>query len=199
MAVDDYVGISVVGRYQMQNIVNTMHYKITEQVAGENTILYSLCEAWVTALETPWVARHIDTYTLEGLRAFSKSGSNKRPGILSLGTSGAVVGSEVSSPLCRVITMYTDADNYRKRGRVMLSGCDTTMFNDDDGAVSAAEITALGALEGLLVGDIDNAGDTFSPYLLPVGEDPGESIVSALARKTPALIRSRRVRGFTIG
>ncbi|GAI77991.1 unnamed protein product, partial [marine sediment metagenome] len=103
------------------------------------------------------------------------------------------------SPLCRVITLYTDSDNYRKRGRVMLSGSALDMFNATDGSVTDGEISSLATLADLLIDPINFDEEAVSPYLLPIAEVEGEAITAALARKTPALIRSRRVRGFSIG
>ena len=199
MAVDDYIGIHVVGRYQSQNIVNTMHYRITAQTVTEHQILQLFVAAWLADLEALWVARHIDTYELVGVKAFSKSGENKRPGISSVGSNGTVVGEEVPSLVCRVITLYTDSTNYRKRGRVMLSGTAVSMLNTADGAITPTEITAMADLVDALIDPITIDEEAFAPYLLPVGIIDGEPITAGLARKTPAAIRSRRVRGFSIG
>lgn len=199
MAVDDIVGVRVVGRYQSQNIVNTLHYKITAQTATEHEILQLLCAAWDATLSTQWVNRHIDTYELIGIKAFSKTGDNKRPGILDIGDAGAVVGEEVPSPICRVITLYTDSDNYRRHGRVMLSGGAVSMFNTDDGAVTAAEVTALETLADLLIDPITFDEEGVTPVIPPTDLLAVENITAALPRKTPACIRSRRVRGFSIG
>lgn len=199
MAEDDTVGLHVVGRYQAQNIVSTLHFKITAQTVTEHQILQLLAGAWVDELEALWVAAHIDTYELVGVKMFSVTGDNKRPGIVAVGTAGTVVGSEVPSPICRVITLYTNSANFRRRGRVQLSGCDTTMFNDTDGAVTAAEILALASLADALIDPIAIDEESMAPVLPPRGELPVEPITAALVRKTPACIRSRRVRGFSIG
>lgn len=199
MAVEDIVGIHIVGRFQAQNIVNTLHYRVKSQTVDDHAILQLLVDAWDAAFNTAWLARHLDTYELVGCRAFSKSGNNKRPGILAIGDPGVVTGIETPSPVCRVITLYTDSTNYRRHGRVMLSGSDTTMFNDTDGAVTDVEQTALEALADLLITDVDSGGDSFEPSLPPAGANPVEKITAALPRKTPACVRSRRVRGFSIG
>lgn len=199
MAIDDIVGVHVVGRYQAQNIVNTLHYKIVGQTVTDHQILDLLCQAWDNTITAAWLARHIDSYELVGLRAFSKSGDNKRPGILAIGDPGVVTGVECPSPVCRVITMYTDSANYRRHGRLQLSGCDTLMFNDADGAVTTTEITALGTLADLLIDTLVQDEESFAPVLPPSGELLVEPITAVLVRKTPSLIRSRRVRGFSIG
>lgn len=199
MAVDDYVGVHIVGRYQSQNIVNTLHYKIVAQTCTDHLTLTLLATAWETTFEAAWVARHIDSYTLVGVKAFSLTGANKRPGIMEIGTPGGVVGTEAPSSLARVITMYTDGQNYRKRGRLMLSGCDIAMFDSADGAVSATERTALGTLADMIIDPITQDEESWAPYLPPVGVAEGEAITAALPRKTPGTIRSRRVRGFSIG
>lgn len=199
MAVDDIVGLHIVGRYQAQNIVNTLHFRVVGQTVTEHELLQLLCVAWDAAMNSLWLGAHIDTYELVGIRGFSKSGDNKRPGILAVGDPGTVVGVEVPSSVCRVITMYTDSDNYRRHGRVMLSGCDTTMFNDADGAVTAAEIAALSSLADALLDTVTSDDESWSPVIPPTDVLPFEAITGVLVRKTPALIRSRRVRGFSIG
>lgn len=199
MAVDDIVGVRVVGRYQQQNIVNTLHYRISAQTVTDHQILQLLADAWVLAFEAMWVARHIITYELVGVKAFSKSGDNKLPGIATVGTFGDVVGDELPSSVCRVITLYTDSSNYRRHGRVMLSGTAVTMLEDTDGAVTGTEITALGSLKDELIDPIVSDEEAWVPVIPPSGVLPVEDITASLARKTPASITSRRVRGFLIG
>lgn len=199
MAANDIVGIHITGRYQAQNIVSTLHFKIKAQTVTDHEVLQTLVVAWDTAMTTAWLARHIDSYELVGLRGFSKSGNNKRPGLLAIGDPGIVTGEEVPSPVCRVITLYTDSTNYRRHGRVMLSGADTLMFNNDDGAVTTTEIAALAALAGLFTADVVDGGDEFEPCIPPTATLPFELITSALVRKTPACVRSRRVRNFSVG
>jgi hypothetical protein len=199
MAVDDIVGVRIVGRYQSQNIVNTMHYKITAQDDTEHVILQLLAAEWETALKAYWLDLHNDAYSLMGLRAFSLSGENKRPGIVHIDDAGLLALIGAPSPLCRVITLYTDSTNYRRRGRIMLSGSNTTDFDEADGSVAAGVIGDLEALGLFLIEDLVSEGNTFSPGLAPHGILPFEPFTSVLGRKTPACIRSRRVRGFLIG
>jgi hypothetical protein len=199
MAVDDVVGCHVCGRYQSQNIVNTLHFKITQQTVTDHQILQLLAVAWDQAVSTIWLARHIDSYLLIGAKFFSVTGQNKRPGIVEIGNAGSVVGSEVPSPMCRVLTMYTDSDNFRRRGRLMISGCDTAMFDDTDGSVTSAERTALSSLADVLMDPVTVDEESMIPCIPPTATAPVETITSVLPRKTPACIRSRRVRGFNIG
>lgn len=202
MAVLDIIGLQIHGRYQNQNIVNTIHYQITEQVSNENDVLQQLVDNWVFINRGAWIGRHIDTYTLMGLKGFSVTGDNKRPGIAHIADAGLVTGTEVPSPVCRVLTLYTNSDNYRRRGRVMLSGSETLQFEDSDGSVTAAEIVLMEVLGASLIVDIDGEGDNAQPGLAPVAGPPAlpfEAFTSVLGRKTPALIRSRRVRSFGIG
>lgn len=199
MAVDDIVGLQICGRYQQQNIVNTIHFKLNEQVSDEHDILDSLCAAWEAANKVPWLARHMDTYSLMGLKGFSLTGDNKKPGIVHIDEPGVIVTGECSSALCRTITLYTDSDNYRRRGRVMLSGSSADHFNNDDGAVTDAELVLMAVLAPYLVADLSAGGDTAEPGLAPTVTLPWERFTGTQARKTPAVIRSRRVRGFSIG
>lgn len=199
MAVDDIIGIQVHGQYQMQNIVNVMHYKITEQVADDHDVLQQLALQWEIQNKATWLGRHIDTYSLMGLKAFSLTGENKRPGIVHIDEAGAIVGVESPSPLCRVITMYTQSENYRRRGRIMLSGSADAHFDDADGAVAAVEIALLTLLGQTLMADLDDGSEAAEPGLAPTAVLPFEKFTAVLARRTPACIRSRRVRGFAIG
>lgn len=199
MAVDDVIGIQIHGRYQMQNIVNIMHYKITTQTLDDHVILGSLCTQWETQHKTAWLARHIDSYRLMGLKGFSLTGANKRPGLVHIDEAGSIVGEEAPSPICRTITLYTDSDNYRRRGRLMLSGSADAHFHDDDGAVIDAELAFLVILGEALMIDLDTGSNAAEFGLASTALLPFEKITAVQARRTPACIRSRRVRGFSIG
>lgn len=199
MAQDDIIGLSIIGRYQDQNISNTIHYRIADQADTENDVLTTLCVDWQTTLKIPWLAVHNAAYSLMGLKAFNVLGANKIPGIEHIDDPGTVVGDPMPSPLCRVITMYTDSDNYRRRGRIMISGGSLAEFDDEDGAVLPAAITALETLGALLLQPLSYAGNTFIPGLRGRGEMLYYPFTGMKGRKTPALISSRRVRGFSIG
>jgi hypothetical protein len=199
MAENDEIGVQIHGRYQDQNIVNVMHYKITAQAASEADILYTLALAWESLHGTTWLSRHLDTYSLMGVKLFSISGANKRPGIQHIDEPGLVTGTEEPAALCRVVTLYTGSDNYRRRGRIMLSGSEILQFNDDDGGVTNAEIILMEALGTALLAPVTSGANTMIPGLRHTAALPFEPYTSALGRKTPALIRSRRVRGFAIG
>lgn len=199
MSVDDEVILRVVGRYQGQNIVNNLHYKISDQESSEAQILNVLVQAWDGDITTTWLARHIDTYNIVGLKAFNKVGAAKVPGFLAIGSPGAVVGVETPSPMCRTITLYTDSDNYRRRGRVMLSGSADGMFNDDDGGVTSTEIDALTALGQLLNAVLIDGNDSFTLVLAATDLLTNEVITSVKGRSTPSVLRSRRIKQFLIG
>lgn len=199
MAQGDTVILRVVGRYQGQNIVNNLHYMITDQESAETQILQNLCAAWNTAIPTTWLARHIDTYTLVGIKAFNKTGPIKVPGFLSIDSPGVVVGVETPSPVCRTITLYTASINYRRRGRIMLSGSADGMFNDDDGAVTTSEVDSLTALGQLLNSTLQSGNDAWVLAIPPTDLLPNEVITSVRGRTTPSVIRSRRIRQFLVG
>lgn len=199
MAVDDIIGIQIHGRYQMQNIVNVMHYEVTEQTSDDHELLGQFCTQWETQHKSGWLARHIDSYSLMGLKGFSITGANKRPGIVHINDPGAIVGEEAPSPICRVVTLYTDSDNYRRRGRIMLSGSADAHFNDADGAVTDVELAAMVILGEALILPMTFSGNTTQPGLRPQGILTFEQFTAAQSRRTPACIRSRRVRGFSIG
>lgn len=199
VAIGDEVTLRVVGRYQSQNIVNNLTYEIIAQTSAENRVLNSLVGAWDAMVKAAWLLRHIDTYTLVGTKAFNKVGDAKTPSFDTIQEAGGVVGIEVPSPVCRTITLYTESDNFRRRGRVMLSGCDTVMFNVSDGAVTVAEQTALDILGAVLLASIQLDEDSFQPILGSTAVLPKEQITDFKSRPTPSLISSRRIRQFLIG
>lgn len=199
MAVGDICTLRVVGKFQDQNIVNTLHYRITSQAATEHDVLESLCLGWETALKSSWVGRHITTYTLVGLKAFRKTGPAKIPGFRTIGQAGSVAGTEVPAAVCRTLTLYTDSTKFRRRGRIMLSGSASAMFNTTDGGVTSTELTALNTLASLLEATVSNGGDDFLICIPPAGADPYEDIEEIVARHTPSMVRSRRIRQFLIG
>lgn len=199
MAVDDIVGLRIVGRYQSQNIVNTLHFKITGQTGDDHDVLGDLTTAWGVTNQSQWLGMHSANYELVGLRGFSLTGANKVPGITEVGSPGTVVGTEVPAGICRVVTLYTDSSNYRRRGRIMLSGSVAEDFEEDDGSVDPTVRGFMASLGTALIQSIASAGSVFQPGLAPHGVLPFEEFTDVQARKTPALIRSRRIRGFLIG
>lgn len=199
MAMGDIVSLRVVGRYQSQNIVNTLHYRVSLQGADEESVLEQLVDTWDDDVQPAWCSNHIDTYTLIGLKAFNHTGAAKVPAFRVLGVPGGVTGDKVPSPVCRTITLYTQSANYRRRGRVMLSGSEAAMFMATDGAVTNAQIVILQTMATLLFAPLAGAADTFQ-LCLPAGAAGGsEDIVAALPRVTPSLISSRRVNQFLVG
>lgn len=199
MAEGDIVGIRCVGRYQDQNIVQTLHYEIVGQTISDHMILQVLSDAWDAKFSAAVVARSCDDYTLVGVKAFSLSGNNKRPGITTVGDAGTVVADGLPASLCRCITLYTNSTNFRRRGRWMMSGTCVTMVDDQDGSINIAERLALGSLVDLFIDTIVSDDESFAPILPPAGALPKEPITAALARVTPAYVTSRRIRGFAIG
>lgn len=199
MAVDDVVTLRVVGRYQSQNIVNTLHYQIAAQAANEQTVLDNLLIGWEADLEVLWLARHLDTYELVGLKAFNKVGAAKTPAFRAIATAGSVVGEEVPSSVCRTLTLYTASAKHRRRGRLMLSGTAVAMLETDDGAVTSMEQASLDTLGTTLLATIEQAGDEFNLVIPATAVDPVEPITDAKGRPTPSLIKSRRIREFLVG
>lgn len=199
MAVNDECILRVIGRFQSQNIVNTMHYRITAQVSNDQSVLQSMLVAWLATNESNWLAVHDDDYELIGLKSFVKSGTAKTPGVLAVNDSGGVVGTAVPAGMCRTITLYTADAKFRRRGRVMLSGADTTMFDATDGSLTTAHITALETLGSSLISQITSVGDEFHPGIPATAVDAWADFVDSKPRETPSMIRSRRVREFLIG
>ncbi|GAG73552.1 unnamed protein product, partial [marine sediment metagenome] len=89
--------------------------------------------------------------------------------------------------------------NYRVRGRVMLSGGVESMFNDTDGSVTDSEITALQPLATSLFNDIEVGGDVWRLGTWNKTLSTFSDRLALRPRKTPSVVRSRRLRQFMIG
>lgn len=199
MANNDICVLRLVGRYQSQNIVNTFHYRIVNQISTDLEVLEKLTLAWDSIIRNLWVARCIDSYTAVGLKAFRVTGTAKTPHYRVLNHAGTITGTEVPSNICRLITLYTTSSNHRRRGRVMMSGCATSMFDTADGSITNTEVAAMQSLGESMEAVLDAMEDTFQLCIPPSGTDPYEDIVDVLARSTPGAISSRRVRRFFVG
>lgn len=199
MAVDDVSTVRVIGRYQSQNIVNTLHYKHTAQDTDEEAILAVLCAAWEAELKTNWLAAHIDTYDLVGLRSFRQAGAPKIPAIRTITGSGAIDDAELPAYVCRTITLYTASTNHRRRGRVMLSGSGQAMFNAADGGVASANLVILQTLGATLELPIVLGDDAFQLVLPSTDVLPVEPVIATAARPTPSSVTTRRIRQYLVG
>jgi hypothetical protein len=199
MATGDVSVLRLIGRYQEQNIVNTLHYFHAEQVSSEIDVLDSLVTGWEVSHDATWVARHCDSYTLIGIKAFRTTGDPKVPFGTRLDHAGTVVGTEELSSVGRTITFYTNSANHRRHGRLMLSGGTNDMFVDSDGSVDTIEGVAMQALGDELLAELFSGGDEFKLCIPPTDTLPYEIITAARARSTPASIRSRRIKRFYIG
>ena len=199
MADTDVSTLRICGRYQGQNIVNTVHYQHTDQAGSDEEILRDLAIGWSTQFKTGWLARHNDAYTLVGLKAFVKEGTSKTPGYLVIDEAGAVVADQAVSFLCRTMTLYTADENHRRRGRIMISASNAAMFDASDGAVTTSELGLMQVLADLLEDPITYLTNTWTlvlPKVLTLGPFP---VTDIRARVTPSSVTSRRVRQFAIG
>lgn len=199
MSANDVAVVRVVGRFQDQNISNSFHYVLLSIDPPDNEALQNLATFWYTDIGAAWLARHSDAYELIGVKAFVAKGDASIPGYYNVGVSGDVVGDPQESYVCRTITRYTGNINPRVRGRAQLSGAVETMFDDADGAVTATEVTALAPLITLLDGNITGGGASWFPCLYDKVLDSTNLIILSKARVTPSLIRSRRIRQYSIG
>lgn len=200
MAIDDVSVLRIVGRYQQQNCVSSLHYQHTAQVDhDELDTLGEFITAWATACETAWLAAHIDTYELIGYKAFRVTGAAKVPAYQNRGFNGTVAGEEVPSNVCRTITLFTASSNHRRRGRVMLSGSEQAMFLAADGSVTVAAVGILQTLGDLLTTTVVDGNDEWDMVLPATDALPVEPVVKALGRVTPSALKSRRVKQYLIG
>jgi hypothetical protein len=199
MVENDVAVLRVVGRYQNQNISNTFHYFLTALTTPDDDALQNLVQFWETDIADAWLARHVDAYELIGIKAFVADGTSARPGYRAVGTAGDVVGDPQESFVCRVLTRYTDSTNPRVRGRLNLSGGAESMFDDTDGSVTTTEITALETLADLLDEQIIGGDATWTPVIFNTVLSTSEIITKTRPRVTPSVIRTRRIRQFSIG
>lgn len=199
MAATDVSLIRIVGRYQQQNIVNTLHYQHYAQTSTEEDVLEDFITAWSTANETAWLACHIDSYELIGYKAFRVTGAAKIPAYENRAQNGTVAGEEVPSNVCRTVTLYTASANHRRRGRVMLSGSEASMFNITDGSVTVAAVAILQTLGDLLDTRVETGGDAFDLCLPATATLPVELVTKSVGRVTPSAVKSRRVSQYLIG
>lgn len=199
MAVGDVAVLRIVGRYQSQNIINTMHYRIVVQANGDTEAWQELVDEWWTNFGSVWTARHIDAYELVGLKAFTVKGVTRPPGERSLNVPGDVVGTPQVSFACRTVTFYSASSNPRRRGRLMLSGGDEGMFEDSVGSVVTGEVIALTAMGTSLLANITSGDNQYEPVLYQKLPETISELVAAKGRVTPSSVRSRRIRRFLIG
>lgn len=202
MGVGDTIALKIVGRLQSQNIVQTLHYKVTAQTVADTAICDELCSAWSTTHQAAFLALISEDYELVGYKAFCVSGATLIPGQAVVGDNGTVVGESLPASVAKTITLYPEDVAMKHRGRFMIPGGTANHFDNDDGGVVAAQITSMQALGNALVAGCDNgAGDEFQ--LVIWGDQGGGNeafdISVAKARRTPANIRSRRIRELLIG
>lgn len=196
---NDVALLRVIGRFQDQNIVNTFHYVLLNIDPPDDFALTNLAIAWGTDIGPGWLARHSEAYQLVGIKAFLAKGESAIPGFNPEPFNGDVTGDPQESFVCRTITRYTNDPNPRVRGRTMLSGGVESMFSDTDGSVTDTEITALAPLIALLDGPISASGANWFPCLYNKLADRTSLIQQSVARVTPSVIRSRRIKQFLIG
>lgn len=199
MAVNDIAVLRIVGRYQSQNIVNSMHYLVEAQSTGDEQLWDDLVNAWFTAFNTSWPARHIEEYNWVGLKAFTVRGDTRPPGERSVSLAGTLTGNPQVAFVCRTITFYTDSANARRRGRLMLSGGGEDLFEDSIGSVTTGEVIALTTLGTALMATLSENSNDFKPILYDKATDTVSNLILAKGRSTPSAITSRRIRRFLIG
>lgn len=199
MSIGDVAVLRIVGRYQDQNIVNTMHYEVEDQATGDAVLWDTLIDGWIGDHETLWLGEHIDAYTLIGLKAFTVKGDTRPPGERTRNNAGTIAENPAPAFVCRTITFYSESSNPRVRGRLMLSGSSEAMFHDDDGSVVAGQIITMQALGDQLLGELVDTGNTFKPVLYSKLLDATNDLLAAKARITPSSVRSRRVKRMLIG
>lgn len=199
MAVGDICVLRVLGEYQNQNIVNTLHYRIVTEGSQPEDRLDALCSAWSSALQSIWIAAHIDTYILAATQANLVKGNAIPPGEFLIAAAGLVSGVPSPAINCRTITLYSDSNNHRRRGRVMLSGSDDGDFDPDTGIVVVGAMTLMQAIGDELLEAITPTGDEWVLVLYEKATDTVSDVIKAKARPTMSVVTSRRGRPFNFG
>lgn len=199
MPVGDIAVMRIVGRFQDQNIVNTMHYRVVSQVSDDDELWDQLCVEWTVTNGPLWLARMSDQYQLQGTKAFTVKGGSVPPGTSISAVSGDVAGDPQEAFVCRTITIYTDNSNPRRRGRLMMSGGAESMFDDADGSVASLEVGLLTVLGTALMANLISADNTYEVVIFQKTPEVISSPIKARGRLTPSILRSRRVKQFLIG
>lgn len=199
MAVGDIAILNIVGRYQSQNIVTTLHYEVITQGSDEEAILGALCTQWKATHESGLVAQLNDQMTIIGYKAFNKVGSATVPGYVDSGTAGTVVDTGLPAFVNKTITLYTASAKYRRRGRFTMSGVSEGELVASDGSILPATLTIMASFGAALLVNVSGGGDEWRLCIPAVGADPVEPIVGVLARPKPTILKSRRIREFLIG
>jgi len=201
MATNDILALKVHGVYQKQNIVQTLHYKVTQQSCSDWVLLGRLCDAWNTAHTTDWLGNHNSDYLLAGIRAdmaFSNNGTLP-PGYLGLDAPGTVTDNPLPSYICGCVTCYVNSPNPRHRGRIMFSGRTEPEYTEN-GQMTLLAVSALEDLVAALWQDTLEGDDCqFQLGIFSKANQALHEIVKSQGAYTPALLRSRRVRQFNIG
>lgn len=199
MPVGDIAVLRIIGRYQDQNIVNTMHYRVTSQAGGDDDLWDQLCVEWELTNGPLWLARMGGTYELQGVKAFTVKGDAVPPGTAIIQTTGDLTGDPQESYVCRTITFYTDNANPRRRGRLMLSGGVESLFNDLDGSVASVEVGLLTILGTAFMVDLTSTDNTYEMVIFQKNPEVISIPIKARGRLTPAVLRSRRIKQFIVG
>lgn len=199
MAVGDIGILRVVGNFQSQNIVNSLHYEVTTQATSDLVLWDDLAAGWWSDFQAEWSARHSDAYTVEGIKVFTIKGDPHPPGVEIVNEAGAVIGDPQEAFIGRTITLYTESANHRNRGRLQLSGGVESMFDDTTGAVTATEVTAMSALIGQLLDGVITTDNAYSLVIYQRVLLTSFTVARAVARVTPSVVRSRRIKQFLIG
>lgn len=199
MPTGDIAVVRIIGRFQDQNIVNTMHYRVTNQAGADVDLWDQLCVEWELTNSPLWLARMSDDYVLQGVKAFTVKGDAVPPGTSIIAATGDLTGDPQESFVCRTITFYTDNANPRRRGRLMLSGGVESLFNDSDGSVASVEVGLLTALGTAFLTDLTSTDNTYEMVVFQKNPEVISMPIKARGRLTPSVLRSRRIKQFIIG
>lgn len=200
MANGDILALKLHGIMQDQNCVTTLHYEVTAQSGAEEELCQSLAYEWGENLITSFLALMNDDYTLLGLRADARKAAAGTlvPGFYTSGDPGVVSGTASLASTAGTVTLYVDSANPRHRGRVMFPGRTVTDFDASGGLTNVTALVLEGFVDTLrepLVGSIG----TYQLCVYSKALDVAHDIVAHRAQSAPAVLRSRRIRGYSIG
>lgn len=197
MAVGSILRMSVLGVYQDQNIVNTIHVKVIEQQCDEVDLATKVAGTFID-VETYWLAVHNQYYQYKGTVVVGTAGSSTIPGYYPRDLPGVVAQDPLLSSIARVITLYGAADNAKIRGRLMLSGASQGDIDETDGRVNIS--MGLNTLAALMKQAWTNVQFvTVVPVIYTKSTQLAREVIKAVPRPTPGVIRSRRIRNFMVG
>jgi len=201
MAAGDILEMRVHGICQTQNIVNLHHFEVTAYNGAKKNQAQDLVDAWFANLRDVWLEAHSEDYKLMGVRADAGKVDDPPlvPGYTASDLAGTIEEATYSSAICRVITLYADEAQPTHRNRLMLSGTPSQALAAATGNVTAVHLNLLEqwCLDYFI--EFQGIDGEYKQCCFSVNTKTKYDLLASKPRSTPALIRSRRPREYSVG